>query len=150
MKIKALLLLTPFILAGCNLWQTTSKTDDVMMEDGAMTKEGDDAMMEDEAMMEGEGAMMEDSQTVTLEAKNFTFGKDEIRVKKGDTVKVTINNSQGTHDFVIDEFGVSSGIIPTGSSKTVEFVADKAGSFEYYCSVGNHRQLGMKGTLIVE
>jgi len=33
---------------------------------------------------------------------------------------------------------------------SVEFVADQEGAFEYYCSVGNHRQQGMKGTLIVE
>jgi plastocyanin len=29
-------------------------------------------------------------------------------------------------------------------------VADKKGTFEYYCSVGQHRALGMKGKLVVE
>ena len=33
---------------------------------------------------------------------------------------------------------------------TAEFTADKVGSFEYYCSVGSHRSMGMKGVLKVE
>ncbi len=37
------------------------------------------------------------------------------------------------------------------SGKTfVEFTADKKGTFEYYCSVGEHRVNGMKGKFIVE
>jgi uncharacterized cupredoxin-like copper-binding protein len=32
----------------------------------------------------------------------------------------------------------------------VQFVADKTGTFEFYCSVGNHRQMGMVGTLVVQ
>ncbi|MFN2312139.1 MAG: plastocyanin/azurin family copper-binding protein, partial [Spirochaetia bacterium] len=34
-------------------------------------------------------------------------------------------------------------------SQTVEFVADRAGSFEFYCSVPGHRQAGMYGTFVV-
>jgi plastocyanin len=56
----------------------------------------------------------------------------------------------GTHDFKIDEFNVATNQIPAGSSEIVEFVADKSGSFEYYCSVGRHREMGMKGTLVVQ
>jgi nitrite reductase (NO-forming) len=73
-----------------------------------------------------------------------------MRVKKGDTVKITFTNNNGTHDLLIDEFKVNTGRIPAGESKTVEFVADKTGTFEYYCSVGQHRKMGMKGNLIVE
>ncbi|HEX6976777.1 MAG TPA: cupredoxin domain-containing protein [Patescibacteria group bacterium] len=90
------------------------------------------------------------SQTFTVEGGDFFFKPNEIRVKKGDTVKIIFNNSNGVHDFVIDEFNVRTKTIPDGESDTIEFVADKAGSFEYYCSVSNHRRLGMKGTLIVE
>src|SRR3990167_9256749 len=38
----------------------------------------------------------------------------------------------------------------TGQSASVEFTADKAGGFEYYCSVGTHRAMGMVGAFIVE
>ncbi len=82
--------------------------------------------------------------------QNFSFTPNEIRVKKGDTVKVTFT-SNGTHDFVIDEFNARTAVLRTGDApQTIEFVADKTGSFEYYCSVGSHRQMGMVGRLIVE
>jgi len=40
--------------------------------------------------------------------------------------------------------------VTPGTPTSVTFVADKTGTFEYYCSVGNHRAQGMVGKLIVE
>ena len=80
----------------------------------------------------------------------FKFNPSEIRVKKGDTVKITFKNSQGFHDFGIDEFNVKTKQANSPSEETVTFVADKAGEYPYYCSVGQHRANGMEGKLIVE
>lgn len=88
--------------------------------------------------------------TFDVAGGNFWFTPDEIRVKKGDTVKIHFVNAGGFHNFVLDEFNVDFAPNKTGETYDVEFVADTAGSFEYYCSVGAHRQMGMKGTLIVE
>lgn len=85
-----------------------------------------------------------------VEAKPFSFTPNVITVKQGDTVTIVLNNTKGMHDFRIDEFSVATKKISEGESDTVQFVADKKGSFEYYCSVGNHRAMGMKGTLVVE
>lgn len=90
------------------------------------------------------------TQEFTVEGGEFFFKPNLIKVKKGDTVKIIFNNSGGMHDWVLDEFKARTKVIRSGESATVEFVADKTGSFEYYCSVSQHRQLGMKGTLIVE
>lgn len=90
------------------------------------------------------------TRTFTVEGSNFSFSLKEMRVKKGDTVKVVFTNKDGFHDWSLDEFGVATKQIPAGQSETVQFVADKAGTFEYYCSVGEHRQNGMVGKLIVE
>ncbi|MEY4731380.1 MAG: hypothetical protein RL681_326, partial [Candidatus Parcubacteria bacterium] len=46
-------------------------------------------------------------------------------------------------------FNAATKVLTDGQSETIEFVANKAGTFEYYCSVGSHRQMGMKGTLTV-
>jgi len=54
------------------------------------------------------------------------------------------------HDFVIDELNVKMPIVKNGEIGTVEFIADQVGEFEYYCSVGQHRQNGQVGKLIVE
>lgn len=88
--------------------------------------------------------------TFTVTGKNFSFSPSTITVKKGDTVVITFKNMGGLHDFRLDEFGVATQQISNGSEETVTFVANKPGMFEYYCSVGKHRAMGMKGVLIVE
>ena len=86
----------------------------------------------------------------TVNGSKFAFDPKEITVKKGDTVKINFVNKDGFHDLVIDEFNVATKQINGGAEETVTFVADKTGSFQYYCSVGTHRAMGMWGTLIVE
>jgi plastocyanin len=88
--------------------------------------------------------------TFTVSGANFSFTPNTITVNKGDRVKITFANIEGFHDFRIDEFHVKSNQLHAGGSDVVEFTADKAGTFEYYCSVGTHRQMGMKGTLTVK
>lgn len=86
----------------------------------------------------------------TVTGSNFSFVPNMISVKKGDVVKINFKNAQGFHDLRIDEFKASTKQIKTGEEETISFIADKTGSFEYYCSVGSHRAMGMKGTLKVE
>jgi plastocyanin len=81
---------------------------------------------------------------------NFYFSPNEMTVNKGDKVTITFSNAGGIHDFVIDEFKAKTETIETGETSTVTFVANKAGSFQFYCSVPGHLQKGMKGTLIVK
>lgn len=81
----------------------------------------------------------------------FGYNLKTITVKKGDTVKITLTSSgKMPHDWVVDEFNARTKRIKAGESDVVTFVADKMGTFEYYCSVGQHRANGMVGKLIVE
>ncbi len=109
----------------------------------------DSAMMQGDKMATG-GSMMQGTKEITIEGSPFKFVPAEIKIKKGDKVKVIFKNTAGTHDFVLSDFNVKTKVLSAGGSETVEFSADKAGTFEYYCSVGNHRAMGMKGNLIVE
>lgn len=85
-----------------------------------------------------------------VDATSFSFSPSTMVVDRGDTVKITLKNAKGVHDLKIDEFtGASTRILNAGESETITFVADKSGTFEYYCSVGNHRAMGMVGTLTV-
>lgn len=86
----------------------------------------------------------------TVDGSNYSFNPAEIRVKKGDTVKITFKDGDGQHNLVVDGYNVSTSTIGPGSTDSVTFVADKAGTFEYFCSVDSHRDLGMKGSLVVE
>lgn len=88
--------------------------------------------------------------TFTLEGGGFRFTPNEIRVKKGDKVKVVLNVLDMQHDFVVDELDIRTKIGKAGETVEVEFTANTAGEFEFYCSVGSHRAQGMVGTFIVE
>lgn len=89
------------------------------------------------------------TQEFTFSNQGFTYLPGAFAVKKGDRVKVTFKNTGGTHDFRIEGYDVGTNVIQAGKSQTFEFTADKAGTFEFYCSVGSHREMGMKGTFTV-
>ncbi len=105
-----------------------------------------DAMPEKTESTTEEGDVKE----FTVAGQNFSFDVKEMRVKKGDKVRIVFKNEAGFHDWVLDEFNAKTKQIQAGETDTVEFTADKVGTFEYYCSVGSHRQMGMVGNLIVE
>lgn len=73
-----------------------------------------------------------------------------MEVNRGERVRITLVNDQGTHDLVVDGYNVRTKTIQVGQSETIEFMAEEAGVFEFYCSIGSHRQMGMKGTLVVK
>lgn len=85
----------------------------------------------------------------TISGGNYYFSPNAISVNKGDTVKINFVNSGGVHNLIVDGYNVGTPTISSGQDAAFTFVADKSGSFEYYCSVGSHRQMGMKGTLTV-
>lgn len=87
---------------------------------------------------------------ITVKANEFSYDVKEITVKKGEPVTITLVNEEGMHDLLIDEFNVKTKELGAGEEETITFTPDKAGTFEYYCSVGEHRKMGMVGKLIVE
>ena len=67
-----------------------------------------------------------------------------------ETQKSFIGLKNRVEKLGIDEFNAKTRVLNKGEEETITFVADKAGTFEYYCSVGQHRANGMVGKLIVE
>ncbi len=117
----------------------------------------DQMVTEDTATPEVEGTASADTQTdagnvrtVQVNAGAFYYKPNVITVKKGETVKIVMTSDDMMHDFIIDELNVKIPITQSGNTNTVEFTADKVGTFEYYCSVGQHRKNGQIGKLIVE
>ncbi len=125
--------------------------DDPTQDDDRVLEDDNDSTAEDDEITEdGDGSAAEDAQTFDITGRNFSFSQTEIRVKQGDKVKINFSSVGGLHNWVVDEFNVQTQQVNTGESSSVEFTADKAGTFEYYCSIGSHRQMGMVGKLIVE
>lgn len=153
---KWLLVLVLVVVVGGGYFLMKGKTPSAPSESMQPTTEegstGPSAAGTLESATGASGTMTEEGnvKAFTVEGTPFKFSLTEMRVKKGDTVKVTFVNKQGFHDWVLDEFNVRTKQIQAPGTETVTFVADKAGTFEYYCSVDGHRAKGMKGNLIVE
>ncbi|MBB6671019.1 cupredoxin domain-containing protein [Cohnella nanjingensis] len=87
-----------------------------------------------------------ETKEITLGAKNFEFDQPDIKVKVGDTVKITLKNESGNHGLAIPDFNVN---IKNGETAT--FTADKAGTYDFNCSIqcGSGHD-NMTGTITVE
>lgn len=106
-----------------------------------------------QSVVESELPEVSSSETVKefiVEGGDFKFTPNTYSVNKGDTVKVVFRNVEGMHDFVLEGFNVKTNVIEAGNTETVTFTADRVGEFEFYCSVGSHRKMGMTGTLSVK
>ncbi|MEX0930908.1 MAG: plastocyanin/azurin family copper-binding protein [Candidatus Paceibacterota bacterium] len=114
---------------------------------------GDDSSVEEDISNVDDGQQVtkeDDVKVFNISAENFTFDVTEMRVQEGDTVTINFTVTEGLHDLVIDEFDVATPQMTANGQSSVTFVADAAGTYEYYCSVGSHRAMGMVGSLIVE
>lgn len=130
------------------------------MPDGTLMQSGES--MDTEEMQSEARALTNSTSTqatVTLDPNarvfavqgvNYGYDIKEIKVKEGDTVTINFESTDGFHDFVIDEFAVATKRVQPGTKTSITFVADKKGTYEYYCSVGQHRSSGQVGKLIVE
>jgi cytochrome c oxidase subunit 2 len=84
-------------------------------------------------------------------ARRFSFDPAVIRVQQGDTVKITASSADVAHGLAIPDFNVNLRLEPGAQPQTATFVADKKGTFTFYCDVycgAGHTE--MKGQLIVE
>lgn len=83
-------------------------------------------------------------------ARQWSFEPNTITINKGDTVRLSVKSVDVTHGLAISDFNVNKNLEP-GQTTTIEFVADKVGTFSFACSVfcgSGHG--GMRGTLIVK
>ena len=153
---QALLLIGLLVLIAAAYWVITSDdTADVELDNQAAI-EADEQTGAADAIGDAPEAIDDEAETdathhvFDIDSFMYGYSMDEIRVQQGDTVTINLTTSEGLHDWVVDEFNAATAIISGDEEASVTFVADTPGTFEYYCSVGNHRAQGMVGTLIVE
>lgn len=91
-----------------------------------------------------------DAKEIVVEGSNYKFAPYKLTVKKGVKTRILFKNKEGVHDFRVDELNIQTAVIREGEEDFIEFTPEKSGTYEFYCSVGNHRAMGMKGTLTVE
>ncbi|HEY1359698.1 MAG TPA: cupredoxin domain-containing protein [Thermoleophilaceae bacterium] len=90
--------------------------------------------------------------TLTVAETEYKLDPSKLNVASKGTVQFDVqNNGKIVHALEVEGPGgeTRSGTIQPGQSKQFKVSLDKPGSYEIYCPIGNHRALGMKGTLRV-
>lgn len=164
MKFKSIIFLfvLGLVLAGCNLQSENQngQANETAESTTANATENQDSNSADngEAMMgdsdTADDQMMADVINMTVDMFEFGYTPEVLTAEPGQTLEITLTNSDGFHDFVIDELNVASEKTNEGeiTTVTIEIPEDtESGSeFAYYCSVGSHREMGMEGVLVIE
>lgn len=102
------------------------------------------------SMPSSDSGSMAATKEVTISSSNFKYTPSLINVNKGDKVKITLKDNGGMHDLFIDSYDVKTKVIESGQEDSIEFIADKAGTFDFWCTIGNHKAMGMVGKLVVQ
>ena len=144
-KILLLLVLSIFLISACGQ-QKAERPEDLVGQGTPVSQEvsAGDAKVEEKVVADG------DVKEFTITAKQFQFEPATIEVNKGDKVKLVITSTDVPHGFKITEYGINERLEP-GKPVTIEFTADKQGTFTTFCSVACGAGHGnMKGQLIVK
>jgi cytochrome c oxidase subunit 2 len=87
---------------------------------------------------------------IPMTAKKYEFTPNSIHVKKGEHVKLLITAVDHDHGFKLPAFDIQQDL-KEGETTTIEFTADKAGTFRFACShVCGFGHRGMKAQFVVE
>jgi len=99
--------------------------------------------------LELSGKVEDGVRVIEVTASRYKFVPDPIVVKLGEKVRLVVKTSDVAHGLNLAEFKINLGIEP-GETETAEFVADKEGSFSFFCSVYcGPGHLDMQGKFIV-
>ena len=89
---------------------------------------------------------------VQVVAKEFSFGLSRVSVKAGPAVIELANFGQDPHDLRVQRKGARHiaglGVVAPGKRAELSLKLPR-GRYSLWCSIANHRQLGMRATLVV-
>lgn len=145
-KIVLLLVLSIFLISAC-AQQKVEKPEDLVGQGTPVPEQ--ETQQETEQQTQQETQQSTSIKEFTMTAKQFTFTPESIEVNKGDKVRLIVTSLDVPHGFSIPEYGINERLDP-GKPVTIEFTADKEGTFTAFCSVfcgSGHSN--MKGKLIV-
>jgi plastocyanin len=89
--------------------------------------------------------------SVELTATEFKFDPSTVEVTSaGETTFTLVNDGEFPHALEIEGQGIEEETDEIDGGATTELTVDlEAGEYELYCPVGDHREQGMEGTLVV-
>ena len=130
----------------------TACGDDPSSDDGAAaTGSSEEPSSSSAAPSSPDSGAPAETETITATEADFSITVDEDSLAAGDYTIEVVNDGDASHDLVVERDGedvAASDSISPGESTTLE-VSLEPGEYVFYCSVGNHRQMGMELTVEV-
>jgi uncharacterized cupredoxin-like copper-binding protein len=113
---------------------------------------GDDNKSSDETQSQTTPETGTTGETVTVSETEFELNPANPRISKPGVVEFRVkNDGKIVHALEVEGPGEEAKTkdIQPGGSASLRVDLSTAGSYEWYCPVGNHRDLGMEGTIKV-
>jgi plastocyanin len=99
---------------------------------------------------ESAGGTAGDAQVVEVRETEFALQPATVTVDAGRYTFRAINDGSAPHALEIDGNGIEEETDEIGPGERAEVTVElAAGEYELYCPVGNHREQGMEGRLVV-
>ena len=137
------------LVGGFFLFNSAFNSSDKEEYQGLVVVEKSDSQ-EDPSSSEETSIEVPETKEFNMIAKQWDFSPSTITVNEGDNVILNIESIDVTHGFSLLSFGVSEQLV-SGNIVKIEFVADKKGTFSFFCNVQcGSGHIGMKGTLVVQ
>ena len=91
-----------------------------------------------------------DVRVIDVEAQNFAFVPDTIRLKQGEKVALKVTSTSGNHSFLASGLNVNVKV-DEGQTVYIDLPTDKTGIFDFHCAVPcGTGHLDMKGNIVIE
>jgi plastocyanin len=88
---------------------------------------------------------------VEISETEYALDPADPSVSAGEVTFEVTNDGSITHNLEVEGNGVEEEVEDIAPGDNGSLTAElEPGSYEIYCSIGNHKDLGMKGTLTVE
>lgn len=114
--------------------------DEAATDEPVVTEATDEAATDEDAGTRGKAT--------TVSMTEYAFDPSDFTVSQGDAIEVE-NDGQIVHNLTVQDDGLATEDVEAGQSD--EVTVDLApGDYDFICTIGNHAELGMTGTLTVE
>ena len=85
----------------------------------------------------------------TVTAADCAYTPNRIEVTAGDRVRINFRAEDGPHSFVVAAYRLSKRAVP-GRPALLEFLADRAGTFQYFSDLSSDQDCAnLRGELVV-
>jgi plastocyanin len=104
----------------------------------------------------GKAVTLKAGQPLPVTAREYSFNPKSVTADTGGhplSVQIKLHNAGSlAHDLIVERDGKEVGgtSVITGGKDATTSVKLQPGSYTFFCSVGDHEQLGMKGSLTVK